>query len=145
MSRLSRLLWIASALAVGVSLARAQVLPTPPRKQGEATVRSTAALTALHDARSKQYNWNCLAAGCHADIYNRTSVNSAIPRAHNLVQPEMHIPGRVCTFCHESTEIVRGIRGERGNAGKLGKNVDPERRCALCHDSDGPGKKLYSH
>ena len=130
-------------LALG-GTARSQVLPTPPRKPGEPIIRSIAGLTALHDAKSNQYNPSCLAAGCHADIFNRTSLNSAIPRAHNLVEPHMRIPGRVCTFCHENTEIVRGIRGERGNVGKLGKNVDPERRCALCHDSDGPGKKLYS-
>ena len=131
-------------LLTGGGTAWSQLLPNPPRKPGEPTIGSIAGLTALHDAKSKQYNPDCLAAGCHADIYNRTSLNSTIPRAHNLVQPQMRIPGRVCTFCHESTEIVQGIRGERGNAGKLGKNVDPERRCALCHDSDGPGKKLYS-
>lgn len=142
-SRLSRPLGILSALAVGVSLARAQALPTPPRRAGAATVRSTADQIALHDARSKQYNPNCLTAGCHADIFNRKSLNSAIPRAHNLVQ-FMGIPAARCTFCHESTEIVRGIRGERGNAGKLGKNVDPEQRCYPCHWPYGPGKKLYS-
>ena len=141
---MSKRLWVLGAFLLGMGWAQAQSLPTPPRKAGEPIIRSTAALTALHDARSNQYNSNCLTVGCHADIHNRTSLNRSIPPAHNLVQPEMHIPGRVCTFCHESTEIVRGIRGERGNAGKLGKNVDPERRCALCHDSDGPGKKLYS-
>ncbi len=130
-------------LLVGVGMAGAQLLPTPPRKQGEPTVRSTAGVIALHDAKSKQFQANCLAAGCHADIFNRVSLNSRIPPAHRLVE-QMGIPAAHCAFCHESTEIVRGIQGERGSAAKLGKNVNPETRCYPCHSPYGPAKKLYS-
>jgi hypothetical protein len=130
-------------LLAGFGTAGAQLLPTPPRKQGEPAVRSTAALIALHDAQSKQFQANCLAAGCHADIFNRVSLNSTIPPAHNRVA-SMGIPAAYCASCHESTEIVRGIRGERGNTAKLGKNVDAELRCYPCHSKYGPAKRLYA-
>lgn len=132
-----------AAIAIGLGPAWAQVLPTPPRKAGEPSIRSVAGVTALHDEKSKQYNANCLASGCHSDIFNRVSLNSAIPRAHRLAG-QMGIPAAHCRFCHESTEIVRGIRGERGNVARLGKNVDPETRCYPCHGQYGPAKKLYS-
>jgi len=100
-------------------------------------------MIALHDAKSPQYQANCLAAGCHADVFNRVSLNSTIPPAHNRVT-SMGIPAAQCAFCHESTEIVRGIQKGRGNAAKLGKNVDAERRCYPCHSQYGPAKKLYA-
>lgn len=139
---------IAAVLIGGLFPALAQAPPgnqnpSPPRKAGQPIIRSTANLIALHDAKSRQYNPNCLAAGCHADIFNRTSLNSAIPPAHNIVE-RMGLPATHCRFCHESTEIVRGIRRERGNATKLGKNVDPEFRCYPCHGIAGPAKKLYA-
>ena len=140
---MNRLAWMITALVAGVWVAGPQILPTPPRQQGQPTIRSTASLIALHDAKSKQFNANCLASGCHADIFNRVSLNSSIPPAHRLVA-QMGIPAAHCAFCHESTEIVRGIRGERGNAAKLGKNVDAERRCYPCHGPFGPAKKLYA-
>ena len=136
-------LLVFGVLLAGAWVARTQVLPTPPRQQGQPIARSTAALIALHEAKSKQYNSNCLASGCHADIFNRTSLNSSIPPAHNLVE-RMGIPATHCSFCHQSTEIIRGIRGERGNAARLGKNVDPETRCYPCHGAFGPAKKLYA-
>ena len=138
-----RLLRNWGVLLVGAGMAGAQLLPTPPRKQGEPTVRSTAGLIALHNAKSKQFQANCLAAGCHADIFNRVSLNSTIPPAHALVA-QMGIPAAHCAFCHESTEIVRGIQKGRGNAAKLGKNVDAERRCYPCHSQYGPAKELYA-
>ena len=138
-----RLLRSSALLLVGIGMAGAQLLPTPPRKQGEPTIRSTAVLIALHDAKSRQFQANYLAAACHADIFNRVSLNSTIPPAHNLVAT-MGVPGAQCAFCHESTEIVRGIQKGRGNAAKLGKNVDAERRCYPCHSQYGPAKKLYA-
>ncbi|MBI3694348.1 MAG: hypothetical protein HY238_05860 [Acidobacteria bacterium] len=140
---MNRPLWVLAGLLAGAWVAATQSLPTPPRKQGEPINRSIAAQIALHDARSRQYNPNCLASGCHPDIFNRTSLNSTIPPAHNRVAA-MGIPAAQCTFCHESTEIVRGIEKGRGNAGKLGKNVDAERRCYPCHSQYGPAKKLYA-
>ena len=140
---MKRSVWIIPALLAAAWVAKTQVLPTPPRQQGQPIVRSIASVIALHDARSKQYNPNCLTSGCHADIFNRVSLNSTIPPAHNRAAL-MGIPAAHCTFCHESTEIVRGLEKGRGNAGKLGKNVDAERRCYPCHGPYGPGKKLYS-
>lgn len=138
---------VGTALLGGVLVARAQAPssnqnPTPARKAGQPIIRSTANLIALHNAKSKQYNPNCLAAGCHADIFNRTTLGRSITPPHNLVE-RMGIPAAQCQFCHESTEIARGIRGERGNAAKLGKQVDPEFRCYPCHGVAGPAKKLY--
>ena len=130
------------ALVSGAWVAGTQVLPTPPRQPGQPITRSITALIALHDAKSRQFQPNCLASGCHADIFNRTSLNSSIPPAHNLVE-RMGIPAAQCSFCHQSTEIIRGIRGGRGNAARLGKNVDPETRCYPCHGPYGPAKKLY--
>ncbi len=134
-------------LAGGLFLAEAQAPsgnqnPTPPRQTGQVIVRSAANLIALHDTKSKQYNPNCLAAGCHADIFNRTTSNSAIAPAHNRVD-RMGLVATQCRFCHESTEIALSIQGERGNAAKLGKNVDAEFRCYPCHGVAGPAKKLY--
>ena len=117
--------------------------PTPPRKVGQPIIRSTANLIALHNAKSRQYNPNCLSAGCHADIFNRTTLSSSIRPPHNIVE-RMGLAATHCQFCHESTEIARGIRGERGNAAKLGKQVDPEFRCYPCHGIAGPAKKLYA-
>lgn len=139
---MNRLVWVIPALLAVAWVARTQVLPTPPRQQGQPIIRSTASVIALHDVKSKQYNPNCLASGCHADIFNRTSLNSSIPPAHNLVA-QMGIPATQCAFCHESTEIVRGLEKGRGNAGKLGKNVDAGRKCYPCHGPYGPAKKLY--
>jgi hypothetical protein len=130
-------------LLAGAGVAGAQLLPTPPRKQGEPIVRSTAALIALHDAKSTQFQANCLAGGCHADIFNRVSLNSTVPPAHNRVA-SMGIPAAQCSFCHESTEIVQGIQKGRGNGAKLGKNVDAGLRCYPCHSKYGPAKKLYA-
>ena len=81
---MSKRLWVLGTFLLGMVWAQAQSLPTPPRKAGEPIISSIAGLTALHDAKSPQYNPDCLAAGCHAGIFNRTSLNSAIPRAHNL-------------------------------------------------------------
>ncbi|MBI1786570.1 MAG: hypothetical protein HYR60_03325 [Acidobacteria bacterium] len=139
---MKRTLWVFVILLAGTRLA-AQLLPTPPRKQGEPTVRSIASVIALHDAKSKQYQANCLAAGCHADVFNRVSQNSTIPPAHNRVA-SMGIPAAQCAFCHENTEIARGIQKGRGNAAKLGKNVDAERHCYPCHSQYGPAKSLYA-
>lgn len=138
-----RLLRNCTLLLIGAGLAGAQLLPTPPRKPGEPTVRSIASVIALHDAKSRQFQANCLAAGCHADIFNRVSLNSTIPPAHNRVA-SMGVPATQCAFCHESTEIVRGLQKGRGNAAQLGKNVDAERRCYPCHSQYGPAKKLYA-
>lgn len=139
---MKRTLWILGVSLAGAWVAGTQVLPTPPRQRGQPITRSTAALIALHDAKSGQYSPNCLASGCHADIFNRVSLNSSIPPAHNLVA-QMGIPATQCAFCHESTEIVRGLEKGRGNAGKLGKNVDAGRKCYPCHGPYGPAKKLY--
>lgn len=138
---------LGGSLLAGALLAYAQGAssnqnPTPPRKAGDPIIRSNANLIALHDAKSRQYNPNCLASGCHADIFNRTVGNSSIRPPHSLVE-RMGLPATGCQICHQSTDIVRGIRGERGNAAKLGKNVDPEFRCYPCHGSLGPGKQLY--
>jgi hypothetical protein len=138
-----RSFWILGVLGALAAVGLSQSLPTPPRASGEPIASSAASVIALHDARSTQYKANCLASGCHTDIFNRVSQNSSIPTAHNLVG-RMGIPATNCTFCHESTEIVRGIRGDRGNAAKLGKNVDPGTRCYPCHGSYGPAKKLYA-
>jgi hypothetical protein len=139
---MKRILWTLAGLLAGTWALKSQVLPTPPRQQGQPITRSIAASIALHDAKSRQFNANCLASGCHADIFNRTSLNSSIPPAHNLVA-QMGIPATQCAFCHESTEIVRGLEKGRGNAGKLGKNVDAGRKCYPCHGPYGPAKKLY--
>lgn len=142
-----------SALLVGLALlgigllVRAQTSrsnqdPTPPRSAGQAIVLSNADLIALHDARSRQYNPDCLSAGCHAGIFDRTTLDSSIRSAHNRVA-RMGLSATDCRFCHESTDIVNGIRRERGNAAKLGKQVDPVLRCYPCHGSAGPGKQFY--
>ncbi len=138
---------VGAALLGGLFLVRSQTPstnqnPTPLRKAGQPIIRSTANLIALHNAKSRQYNPNCLSAGCHADIFNRTTLSSSIRPAHNIVE-RMGLLATHCQFCHESTEIARGIRGERGNAAKLGKQVDPEFRCYPCHGIAGPAKKLY--
>lgn len=141
------------ALVIGASLlgtawlARSQTSsenqnPTPPRLPGQPIVVSVAGLIAIHDAKSPRYNPDCLASGCHADIFNRTTLSRSIRPAHNIVE-RMGLTATDCRHCHESTEIVRGIRRERGNAAKLGKQVDPEFRCYPCHGSSGPGKQLY--
>lgn len=117
--------------------------PTPPRAAGQPIIQSNADIIALHDARSRQYNPNCLSAGCHADIFDRTTLDSSIRAAHNTVE-RMGLSANDCRSCHESTEIVNGIRRERGNAGKLGKQVDPVLKCFPCHGSAGPGKQLYA-
>ena len=136
-------LWAFGILLTMAWVSSAQTLPTPPREEGQPTISSAAALIALHDAKSGQYNPNCLDSGCHKDIFNRVSLNSSIPPAHRLAA-EMGIPATQCVFCHESTEIVLGISRSRGNAGRLGKNVDPESRCYPCHSKYGPAKRLYA-
>lgn len=130
----------------GVLLARAQTgnnqNPTPPGAAGQPIIQSIADVIALHDAKSAQYNPDCLSAGCHTDIFNRTTLSTSILPAHNIVD-RMGLSATDCRYCHESTEIVRGIRRERGNAAKLGKQVDDVLRCFPCHGSAGPGKQLY--
>jgi len=139
---------IATALLGGILLARAQTSsenqnPTPPRQPGQPIVVSVASLIALHDANSPRYNPDCLSSGCHSDIFNRTTLSRSIRPAHNIVE-RMGLTATDCRYCHESTEIVRGIRrAERGNAAKLGKQVDPGFRCYPCHGVSGPGKQLY--
>jgi hypothetical protein len=139
---------IGTALLGTVWLARSQTSsenqnPTPPRLPGQPIVVSVAGLIAIHDAKSPRYNPDCLASGCHADIFNRTTLSRSIRAAHNIVE-RMGLTATDCRYCHESTEIVRGIRrAERGNAAKLGKQVDPGFRCYPCHGVSGPGKQLY--
>jgi len=138
---------IGAALLGTAWLARSQTSsenqnPTPPRMPGQPIVVSVAGLIAIHDAKSSRYNPDCLASGCHADIFDRTTLSRSIRPAHNIVE-RMGLTATDCRYCHESTEIVRGIRRERGNAAKLGKQVDPEFRCYPCHGSSGPGPQLY--
>lgn len=138
-----------SVLLIGALIAQAQTTggnqnPTPPRFPGQPIVRSLADMIGVHNSASRQYNPDCLSAGCHADIFDRTTLSSSIRAAHNIVA-RMGLTATDCRHCHESTEIVRGIRrAERGNAAKLGKQVDPVLRCYPCHGSAGPGKQLYA-
>ena len=136
--------WLGGILPTRAQTSSENQNPTPRRLAGQPIVVSVASQIGLHDARSPRYNPNCLASGCHADIFNRTTLSRSlsIRPAHNIVE-RMGLTAADCRYCHETTEIVRGIRRERGNAAKLGKQVDPEFRCYPCHGVSGPGKQLY--
>lgn len=138
------------AMVLGAALmAEAQTLPknqnpTPPRRAGDPIIKSLADKIALHDAKSSQYQRNCLVRGCHDLIFDQTSLNSRIRPPHSLVEI-MGIASTQCDFCHVSTEIVNGMKNGRGSAGVIGKNVDPVLRCYPCHSIAGPAKPLYSY
>lgn len=127
--------------ATGGQLPRNQN-PVPERATGEAFLVSHANLIALHNANSPRYQANCLSSGCHANIFNRVTLNPSIREAHQTVET-MGLPPAHCTFCHQSVEIVVGLRQERGNAGTVGKNVNVEFKCAPCHGSSPVAKPLY--